>query len=144
MSAREVSVIRRKKLWILVLLGVVSLYPFESTVVPSQNILVVSEDWRPIQGAAVRQSWQQYSLESRGHEQDLRTDQNGRVTFPRRTIRASVLMRIVHPISNILTQGIHASFGTHTETLPLGDVIQAPLGQEPVKAQLGDIVFRLR
>ena len=135
--------LRRKKFWALVVLLVaVFLYRFESTTVPPQSVLVVTEDWKPVQGALVRQSWQNYSVEADGHEEDLPTDETGRVSFPRRTVRASLLWRIYRPVANILTQGIHASFGVQTETLPLGDVTAKPVGQKMVAAQPGDIVFR--
>jgi hypothetical protein len=133
------------RLWAFILvLAVVLLYPFKSTVVPEQNVLVVTEDWRPIQGIEVRQIWQNYSLEADGHEEGVRTDESGRVTLPHRTIRASVLRRIVHPAWNILRQGVHASFGVHTDLLVLGDVKENQLGQQAVKAKPGDIVYRLR
>lgn len=136
--------LRRKKIWIVIILGVASLYPFESTVMPSQNVLVVTEDWKPIQDAAVRQTWQNYSLEFNSHEEDLRTGPNGRVTFPRRTIRASLVRRMAHPIWNLLTQGVHASFGNHTDMFPVGGVSQGRVGQGTAKAHTGDVVFRLR
>lgn len=125
-------------------MGVALLYPFESTIVPPQNVLVVTEEWRPIQGCSVRQSWQNYSIESEGHEQDLRTDLNGRVTFPRRTIRASVVRRLLHPVWNVFSQGVHASFGVHTNIVPAGEVTEKPVGDQKVEARLGDVVFRLR
>lgn len=140
----QFSIIRKKKLWILILLGVPFLYPFESTIVPSQNVLVVTEDWKPIQGAGVRQIWQDYSLEFTGHEQVLTTDLNGRVTFFRRTIRASLLRRMVQPILNLVGQGVHSSFGVHTDMSPLGDVTAKPIGDKRVEALPGDVVFRLR
>ena len=136
--------LRGKKLWIVIILGVASLYPFESTIMPSQNVLVVTEDWRPIQDVAVRQIWQNYSLESRSHEEDLRTGPNGRVTFPRRTIRASLVRRMAHPIWNLLTQGVHASFGVHTDMFSLPDTSKKPVGNKTVEARPGDIVLRLR
>jgi len=139
------SPLKRKAIWaFLLVVGVVLLYPFESTVVPSKNVLVVTKDWRPIQGAAVRQIWQNYSLESVGDQQDLRTDENGRVTFPRRTIRASVLKRIMHPIWNILRQGVHASFGVQTDMFSLPDTSEKPIGNKTVEARPGDVVLRLR
>lgn len=125
-------------------MGVVLLYPFESTVMQSQTALVVTEEWRPVQGVVVRQIWQHYSFESEGHRVDLRTDASGRVTFPRRTIRASVLRRMLHPAWNVLTQGVHASFGIHTDMFPVNDPSQKQIGEGPVKAQDGDIVFRQR
>jgi hypothetical protein len=73
-----------KRKWItLILLTVagVVLYPFKSTVVPSQRVLVTTNDKHPISNALVRQIWQDYSLERYGHEEDLPTDAHGRVTF---------------------------------------------------------------
>ena len=131
-------------MWALLVLGAVSLYPFESTTLSSQAVLVVTDDSRPVQGVAVRQSWQNYSLESDGHEQDLTTDESGRITFPRRTLRASVFRRIAHPIWNVLRQGVHASFGVHTDIIPLGDMSVNPVGNRFVEARAGDIVFRRR
>jgi hypothetical protein len=83
----------------------------ESTVVPAWSIQVTDQQGNPIQGALVRQIWQNYSIEDQGHEQDLRSDNNGQVSFPRRTIRASIFTRTIHPILNALQQGVHASFG---------------------------------
>lgn len=64
--------------------------------------------------------------------------------FPRRTVRASLLWRAVRPIVNILTQGVHASFGVHTDMFPLREVTEKPVGQKTVEAHPEDIVFRLR
>jgi hypothetical protein len=138
----QLSFLRRKILWVVIALGIVFLYPFESTVLPSQNVLVVTEAWRPIQDVKVRQIWQHYSFESEGHEEDLTTDANGRITFPRRTIRASILRRILHPLWNVLTQGVHASFGVHTDMFPAGDLTDKPAGHTKVESRPGDIVFR--
>jgi hypothetical protein len=136
--------LRSKAFWIVIIFGLVLLYPIESTVLPSQNVLVVTEDWRPVQGATVRQIWQHYSLESRGHEDDMNTDQSGRVVFPGRTIRSSILNRVLHPFWNILTQGMHASFGVHTDMFVVGGMSQRPTGDKKVEARPEEVVFRLR
>jgi hypothetical protein len=99
-----------KRKWIiriLVMLGVVILYPFKSTVVPSQSVLVTTKDMHPISNVLVRQIWQDYSLERYGHEEDLPTDAHGRVTFPTRTIRASLIWRLLGPLASIAGQGVH-------------------------------------
>jgi hypothetical protein len=135
--------LRNRKLWGFgLLVGVIFLYPFKSTIVPSRNVLVVTEDWDPIQGVLVRQSWQNYSLEARGHEEDKLTDDNGRVSFPRRAVRANLLWRAFRLIANIMGQGVHASFGVHTDVIALGEgTIKS---DKKVEAQPSDIVFRLR
>ena len=142
---RRSSLQRKILLLLLVLvLAVCCLYPFESTVVPTRSALVVTQGWKPIQNVAVRQIWQHYSLEGKSHEEDLRTDSNGRVTFPRRAVRASLLRRILHPVWNVITQGIHASFGVHTDMFPVGAVTQNQVGEGTVQARPGDVVFPLR
>ncbi len=133
---------RTKKFWTL-LLAIGLLYPFQSTVVTPKSVLVVTDDWKPIEGVRLRQIWQHYSLESVGHEQDLRTNEAGRAMFPRRTIRASILRRIVHPIWNILRQGVHASFGVQTEILDLNEGIERR-DLARIQAEGGEIIFRRR
>jgi hypothetical protein len=133
---------KRKWLFSALALLAVLLYPFQTTVVPEQHVLVVNEDMRPIKGALVRQIWKHYSLERRGHEEDLRTDDGGRLTFARRTIRANLLWRMLGPVVSILTQGVHASFGVHTDMLSLGEGTET--GRDPVAPRPGDIVYRLR
>lgn len=144
MTKEDSTFTKRKKVWALIVLGTFLLYPFQSTTVPSQSVLVVTEDWRPVQGAGVRQSWQNYSIEAYGHEEDLLTDADGRVSFPRRTVRASLLRRALRPVANVITQGVHAGFGVHTDIIPLGDMDVKPVGHKTVDARPGDLVFRRR
>ena len=136
--------LKKKAFWaFFFIVGVALLYPFDSVVTPAKEVLVVNEDQHPIQGVMVRQIWQNYSIESTGHEEDLRTDENGRVSFPKRTVKASLATRILHPIWNVVRQGVHASFGVHTDMFPLGDVIGKQVGQSRVEVYPGDVVFRL-
>lgn len=133
-----------KKYWLLaLLLGTVVLYPFESTVVGQKTVLVVTEDWKPVEGARVRQIWQHYSLESEGHEVDLRTNKHGRVTFPRRTIRASIFMRTILPVGNVLRQGVHASFGVHEDILDLNEGVERR-DSAKIDPQGSEVIFRRR
>lgn len=138
------AVLRTKRLWIVIIVGIAFLYPFKSTVVSSQNVLVITDEGKPIQNALVRQIWQHYSLESRSHEEDLRTGPNGRVTFPERTIRASLARRVVYPIWILAKDGVHASFGVRTDMFPLRDVAEKRVTTQSVEAQPGDVVFRVR
>lgn len=141
----RVLTFEKKRLWIfLLVLAVAFCFPFKTTVVPPRRVLVVTEDWRPIQGVRVRQIWQNYSVESSGHEEDIPTSENGRVSFPRRTVKASLLGRVVRPIVNILTQGVHAGFGVQTEIFTVDNLDEKPASQERVEAQPGDLVFHNR
>jgi len=110
-----------KRLVIVASMVVLMLYPFKKTLVPEQHVLVTTKDMHPIANASVRQSWQDYSLEFGGHEEDLPTDVHGRVTFPARTLRAPLIWRLLGPLTSIAGQGIHASFGVHTHMSPMAD-----------------------
>ncbi|MEA2205183.1 MAG: hypothetical protein QOE77_1959 [Blastocatellia bacterium] len=123
-----------------VVLAVVLLYPFERKLVPETHVLVVTNDMHPVRNALVRQIWQDYSLERYGHEEDLPTDANGRVTFPTRTIRAPLLVRLLGPVMSIAGQGVHASFGLQTDMF----IFQKGTASTDIaQPQLGEIVYRV-
>src|SRR6266496_2632386 len=104
----------KRKIWWLAFLTsflTVFLYPFETLVVPEWKARIVDERANPLVSVKVSEHWQHYSVETQGHEADSGTDQQGYVAFPRRTIRASLFMRVFGPVRNILHTGIHSSFG---------------------------------
>src|SRR5437764_2098001 len=132
---------KRKWAIAVVVIAIVLLFPFTTTVVPETRVLVATNDMHPVKDALVRQSWQNYSLECEGHEEDLPTDIHGRVTFPTRSIRAPLIWRILGPLASIARQGIHAGFGIHTDMFPLpnsGTVVSTEVAQP----QPGEHVFR--
>jgi hypothetical protein len=102
----------RQKIWILALLGAIAvllLYPFETTVVPEWKARIVDESGNPMRMTGVREVWKHYTIESNSHEEESITDIDGYVTFPRRTVRGSLLVRIGKPILNLFN--VRASFG---------------------------------
>jgi hypothetical protein len=133
---------KRKWAIVAIVVAILLVCPFQTTVVPEQRVLFVTNDMHPIKGALIRQIWQNYSLERDGHEQDLPTDGHGRVTFPKRTIRAPLIWRALGPFASIAGQGVHASFGIHTDMFPVpssgGTIVYAEIAQP----QPGEIVFR--
>jgi hypothetical protein len=142
MSPKRFMVSKRKPVIVILLLGaLLFLFPFKTTLVPEQRVLVVTQDMHPVKDAMVRQSWKHYSLERYGHEQDLSTDAHGRVTFPVRNIRASLLWRALGPVGSIVGQGVHASFGVQTDIFPLSPS-GTPVSSEVAQPQPGEIVFR--
>jgi hypothetical protein len=136
------SSVRKPVIVILVLLAALLLYPFQKTLVPEKRVLVVTKDMHPVTNALVRQSWTDYSLGAVGHEEDLRTDANGRITFPARTIRAPLLVRIFGPLASIVGQGVHASFGVRTDMFPLANK-DVTVSSEVVQRQPDEILYRL-
>ena len=133
---------RKRIVVVAVVLGVVLLYPFEKTLVPETRVLVVTKDMHPVKNALVRQIWQDYSLERSGHEEDLPTDAHGRVTFPKRTLRAPLIWRALGPLASIAGQGVHASFGVHTDMFPVPGSGGTTLYSEIAEPQPGEIVFK--
>jgi hypothetical protein len=79
---------------ILAVMGTLLLYPFESTVVPQWRVRVLDEAGNSVRGERLRESWSDYSVESHDHTEDRSTDGNGYVTFPRRTVKANLLVRL--------------------------------------------------
>jgi hypothetical protein len=74
-------------------------YPFQSTTVPEWNLRVVDDGGAPVREINVTEHWQDYMLETEGHEEARTTDQDGRVTFGPRNLRASLTRRLLARIS---------------------------------------------
>ena len=113
-----------KKLWlpILAVLLLVLLYPFETMIVPQWRVQVVDKAGTPLPRVTVTEHWSHSSLESKGHEAEATTDEGGYVTFPVRTIRASLFARAIGPVQNVLKTGVHASFGPDADLTVPGDI----------------------
>jgi hypothetical protein len=87
----KLSTRRTRFIALAVIILIVVLYPLETTVVPAWTLKVVDEDGLGYQGIRVVEHWKHYSLELEAgtHSEELRSDRNGVVSFPRRTIRMS-------------------------------------------------------
>ena len=123
----------------LAVLGVIALYPWKTTVVPEWRVRIIDQGGSPLSNTAVRESWQHYSIESRHHEEDLLTDREGYVTFPKRTIRAPLAVRIIRPMINALNP--HHSSGPVASIIVLApDYIEwsnnATLPDQPLPKQI--------
>lgn len=84
---------------VLILLLLVLIYPFQTTIVPSWRFLVVDDHGSLVRAMNVTEHWRHYLLESEGHEETTRTEDDGHVDFPARTIRASLLRRMMARIN---------------------------------------------
>jgi len=87
-------------------------YPFEQTVVPAAHIQVVDGAGRLGPNLFAKQEWFDVTVEESQHVDYSRSDENGYVTFPRRSVRAPLALRIVNTVWRIGTQGHHASIGS--------------------------------
>jgi hypothetical protein len=105
---------------------IVLLYPFETTVVPTWTLRVVDEEGLGYQGIRAVEHWKHYSLEIEAgtHSEELRSDQNGVVSFPRRTIRMSLVGRVLRTALTTALQLFHGSTGVRAYIIaggPMGD-----------------------
>jgi hypothetical protein len=98
---------------------------------------------RPSVGAAVRQYWQNYSVENREHYQYFRTDQNGRAAVPQRQTSASLAFRIVGCLGSVAKAGVHATCGDRFHVVVWDGRGTGGLDDStPIPTQ-GDIVVKL-
>ena len=86
---------------------------------PHWEVWVIDQDGHPLKGMTVRMSWQNYSVETTGHEEDLQTDENGHVVFPSRILTASIKDRFFGTVRSA-QGGVHASFGPHAYVFAFG------------------------
>ena len=93
---------------LLLVLAVVLLFPFKTTIVPAWTLRVVDESGSAVRGIKVTQHWQHYLLEGSGHEDVRQAGDDGRVSFPERTIRASLLGRFLATIIRLTKSGTEA------------------------------------
>jgi len=89
----------------LLVLLLLLLYPFKTTTVPEWNLRVLDDFGTAVRGIKVTEHWQHYLLEASGHEDPRTTNEEGRVGFPARSIRASLLGRLFARIGKMGTQG---------------------------------------
>lgn len=97
----------------LILASLPLFYPYETVVVPEWKVQVVDENGNPLRNVGVDEIWGNASIESDDHKAESITDENGYVSFPQRTVRASALSRTVTPIIHFIQMGVHAGSGPY-------------------------------
>lgn len=99
----------RKYIAAAVIIGttVVLGYPVESAVVPAWSITVVDKDGYPMKGVDVHQYWRHFALEKTYSSQARTTNDDGDVHFPKRTIKASLLARLIRPVQMVFYYSMH-------------------------------------
>jgi hypothetical protein len=104
-----------------VLLLAFFLYPFKITIVPRWRLNVVDETRvLGVPDIRVTEHWQHCLLESEGHEEMQKTNQNGLVDFPARALRASLASRIMRTMFNFARQGAKAKSGPYASIVVWG------------------------
>jgi hypothetical protein len=92
----------------LLLVLLLLFYPFQTTIVPEWSLKVVDEEGAPVRAVNVTEHWQHFLLEASSHEEMRRVQDNGAVSFPERTIRASLVRRGMATIGRIKQDGWRA------------------------------------
>ena len=92
----------------LLLVLLLLFYPFQTTIVPEWSLKVVDEEGAPVRDVNVTEHWQHFLLEASSHEEMRRVQDNGAVSFPERTIRASLVRRGIATIGRIKQDGWRA------------------------------------
>ena len=93
-------------LTVLVLVLVLLIYPFQTITVPEWSFRVVDDSDVPVSGINVTEHWQHYLIENEGHEDLKTTDAAGAVSFPERTVRASVSTRAIRTLRSFGRTGV--------------------------------------
>lgn len=98
---------------VLAALFILAWVPFPTIVVPRWKVQVVDINEAPCVNQTVNQSWAHYSLSDDYNSDYLKSDQNGYVEFPARTISKNLVQRIVYPIIAYALLIAHGSAGIH-------------------------------
>lgn len=98
----------RSALVALLVLLFILLFPFRTTIVPDWSLKVVDEEGAAVGDINVTEHWQHYLLERSSHEEVQRAGGNGLVSFPERSIRASLVHRAWATINRIWEDGWQA------------------------------------
>ena len=114
-----VRLIRKLLVALLTLAAIAGLYPVSYSVCPTWNVTVLDETGTPLAGMTVRRSCNDYSAGIH-REEDRRTDQHGRASFHAQRVRVPTLIRWAGNVSNVVTQGVHASFGCYSYVFAFG------------------------
>ncbi len=116
--------------------GIGIFVPFTTTVVPAWKLRVIDVNGTPCPNSQVNQGWGHYSIELGrpiGGDEYLYTDNNGYVEFPERTIKATLLWRIVAPIIAFVSQFTHGRFGIEGYVFSTGMINKPFINYKPGK-----------
>lgn len=104
---------------VLVCLIITLFYPFEFTAVPKWKLRIVDQNGQPLSGNRVRESWCHYTFENQTHEEELLSDGDGYVQFPRRATRGNLVTGVGKFLKGFVI--LHSSSGPSASVMYLGD-----------------------
>jgi hypothetical protein len=104
-----------------------------------QNVILMTDDNKPIVGAKVVQIWKHYEFEfDTEHSEEAVTNEDGRVFFPERTLKVSLLSRMTTPLINFLVSGVHAGKGAY---MTIRDKTRGHVGAGTAQRKDGDYII---
>jgi len=93
--------------------------PLRTIEAPAWQVSVVDPSGNPVSGVTVRETYKNYSVLGEEGEHDLITNEQGKVFFPEKEGRASILGKVTGAASS-LNGDVHASFGRHAYVFAFG------------------------
>ena len=109
--------------WLLAgIVLLVLLYPEQITVVPAYHVRLTDQVGAPMTDTPVSELWQQTSVQRREVLEQLKTDANGEVTLPARTLRSPLAERIMGCIAYHSRAGMGAPCGNRYTISAAGDL----------------------
>ncbi|HEX3435151.1 MAG TPA: hypothetical protein VHT24_00170 [Pseudacidobacterium sp.] len=111
--------------WVIVgLLLIVLVYPRKLIVVPAYHITLIDQSGKPLPNTGVSELWQQTSIQRQEMLHQVVTDAQGKVFFPQRTIRASLVERVIGCIAYLSRERLAAPCGDHYSITAAGDLTE--------------------
>ncbi len=102
----------RKRIWAIIILIGILWFPFELKIASERQFQILDLKGNPINGAMVRQHWDQYALQF--HKSvDSQSNPEGKISFPERTVRTSVLFLIYGGARELISAGRSAGFWSY-------------------------------
>lgn len=128
---------KKKIIITVIILFIISLIPFPTTMVPEWKLKVVDENDKPYQNLLVRQHCRNYTLnrDCSGDEPNPYTNQDGEVVFPKRTVSMSLLIRGMTTMGSLFQKffSYHGELGSRVTVDASG-----PLGYQRLEYKPGE------
>jgi len=118
--------------------------PFSTVVVPRWRAQVVDINDTPCVKQTVNQTWAHYSLSNDFNTDYQKSDSNGNVEFPERSISKNLIQRIVYTIIAYALVIAHGSVGIHANVYASDPVNAGVFGleYEPTKSLPDKLIIK--
>jgi hypothetical protein len=115
-----------RKKWALSLFSILALllllYPQKLTIVPAYHVRLVDQSGEPLANTFVSELWQQTAAQRIENLQQIMTNSQGEVDLPQRTVRASLVERVLGCLRNASRQGFSDACGNRFYIGAAGDL----------------------